>query len=377
MKNTTKSYIIVLLLIAFGISRFLFIDKMVNASTSLMINVSFLMILSLLTFILLKYPKDSKINNKMSVKVVLIVLLSTLIIEFLLGLFLGFVSNGYSLTLFNIFRNSSVVMLACIPTEIIRYILAKNSVYNKKPIVFLTIGLIIVDILLSLPGIYNAETIFRYVCTTALPYIAAEFLCSYLSYNFGIASSLIYMIFTNIYIYFVPIVPNLGDFIKSAILLLMPFIIYLYTSKIVLYYSKDKKADLNYKLKLLIYIPILFFLSAMIILITGVFKYKLIAVASNSMYPVISRGDAVLYKKTKDIKINDVITFKMSGRVITHRVVSIKKVNGHLSIKTKGDNNNAVDSFFVKESDVLGVVVASIDKIGYPTVWFNEEIMGG
>ena len=92
------------------------------------------------------------------------------------------------------------------------------------------------------------------------------------------------------------------------------------------------------------------------------------------MDPIFSRGDAVIYDKNDidNIKIGDVIAFRQSGVVITHRIVKI----GNNIIKTKGDANNGVDYFDVKPSDVLGKVEYRVKFIGYPTLWLNEFFKG-
>lgn len=376
MKNTAKSYILILFLIIFGIVKYVFLDKIYNPSTVSIIVTIFWILLCFATLVIFKYPKDRSINNKMSIKVVLISLLSSVLIAYLLGFFVGFMRNPYSFTIKNIIRNILPILILCVTKEVIRYILAKNSIYNRKPIILFTISVIIVDILCNMISTYNAEVIFKFSATFVIPTIAAEMLCSYLLYNFDIRSSLIYMIATNIYIYLLPIIPDLGDFANAVMFTLLPFIIYFIVGRVVKYNKKEKENNFKFDLKLLFTIPILIFLIVIVILVSGVFNYKLIAVASNSMNPQFKRGDGVIYHKTKDITIDDVIAFNKEAKIITHRVVAIKTVNGKEYIYTKGDNNNAVDDSYITKDDVLGVVKYVVSNIGYPTIWFNEELKG-
>jgi signal peptidase I len=63
-----------------------------------------------------------------------------------------------------------------------------------------------------------------------------------------------------------------------------------------------------------------------------------------------------------------------SGKIITHRVLAIIESPDGKIYKTKGDNNPTYDSFDVEEKDGIGVVKYVIKYVGFPTVWFNENI---
>jgi signal peptidase I len=43
--------------------------------------------------------------------------------------------------------------------------------------------------------------------------------------------------------------------------------------------------------------PLLVIIIPMLLLVSGVLKYQMMAVASNSMYPIFERGDALIYEK--------------------------------------------------------------------------------
>ena len=77
----------------------------------------------------------------------------------------------------------------------------------------------------------------------------------------------------------------------------------------------------------------------------------------------------------KYIKIGEILAFKKSNKVITHRIVNIEKNNKYI-IYTKGDANKNIDSWTVNEQEVLGIVKYRIKYLGYPTLWFNEIING-
>ncbi len=84
----------------------------------------------------------------------------------------------------------------------------------------------------------------------------------------------------------------------------------------------------------------------------NVFGYSYFVVASGSMSGTIEVDDIIFVKLTKDVKTDDIITYKSKdGNIITHRLVNM---NGNTYI-TKGDVNNAVDDAVTKEQ-IIGKV---------------------
>ena len=93
------------------------------------------------------------------------------------------------------------------------------------------------------------------------------------------------------------------------------------------------------------------------------FSYTIFEIGSNSMSPTITTNDLILVKITKDVKVDDVITFKENNSLITHRVIS-KTASGYI---TKGDANNENDKNIGK-SQIVGKVIKIYPGAG---VWFK------
>lgn len=114
------------------------------------------------------------------------------------------------------------------------------------------------------------------------------------------------------------------------------------------------------------------FLSITVIIIAAsclVLQYKPAIVVSGSMEPMIKTGSLLLVdKKDKNIEIGDVIAYKNHDMEVSHRVVEITS-NGYV---TKGDNNDNVDFYQVRESDITGTVIFSIPKLGYALDWVRS-----
>jgi len=99
----------------------------------------------------------------------------------------------------------------------------------------------------------------------------------------------------------------------------------------------------------------------------SIFGYKIYEVQSGSMTPAINMGSLIIVKEInpKDIKTNDIITYKGSTQsLVTHRVVSIQKKE-EINFVTKGDANTTPDPLVVREKDLFGKVIFSIPLIGY------------
>ena len=185
--------------------------------------------------------------------------------------------------------------------------------------------------------------------------------------------SLLYNITFNVAFFVLPIYPDLGNYLNAVLGILFPFLLFLIFRKWIHYHDKEM-IKFGRSVFKLIAIPLLVFSGVLAILISGVFKYQLIAIGSDSMRPVYNRGDAVIYEKKEPIEIKegDVLVFKRQDVVITHRVLKIIDKGNTLEFQTKGDNNNDVDLNLVKGSEVLGTVKYVVKYIGYPTLWFND-----
>ena len=97
----------------------------------------------------------------------------------------------------------------------------------------------------------------------------------------------------------------------------------------------------------------------------SLFGYKFFIDMSESKAPSIKKGDFLIVKSTKDVKEQDILSFKNDENVIvTHRIVEVKIKNGKKTYITKGDNNIANDISPVEESSIEGIVIKIIPKLG-------------
>ena len=92
---------------------------------------------------------------------------------------------------------------------------------------------------------------------------------------------------------------------------------------------------------------------------TDFFGYSIFEVQTGSMEESISAGDWIIVKLTQNVKLKDVITYKLDNDYITHRVIEV--YNG--TYITKGDANNAKDNP-VDQTQIVGKVVKVLGNLG-------------
>lgn len=109
-----------------------------------------------------------------------------------------------------------------------------------------------------------------------------------------------------------------------------------------------------------------------------VMGYQFKSVLSGSMEPTFLTGSIIAIEPTKDgskYKKGDVITFKEKGnKIVTHRIVDVKQLNGKVSYETKGDNNNGPDLKPVLSENVIGKYAdMTVPYIGYLLSYANSK----
>ncbi len=128
-----------------------------------------------------------------------------------------------------------------------------------------------------------------------------------------------------------------------------------------------------------------------IIIIAVLLASHLNVVVSGSMEPAFYRGDIVATENVNtfygmhefnpytDVHVGDVVVYDASWYPdpVIHRVIGIEDINGSTYYLIKGDNNNAVDPYYVSPSQVTSKVITIgghllvIPKIGYITLWLR------
>jgi signal peptidase I len=106
--------------------------------------------------------------------------------------------------------------------------------------------------------------------------------------------------------------------------------------------------------------------------------YKSFTVMSGSMEPAIGTGAVVVERPIapREARVGDVVTFKDpegTGRLITHRVTSVRVRGGTAQFVTQGDANNTPERWNVPADGSIGRVAYDVPKIGYVMVYAGSK----
>lgn len=357
---------------------FIVLLKLIKTNISLEIPlVIFFCISFLVLYKLLGFWKSRNTCSFNAMQIIIISLLLYVLLTYLSGLYFGFLRNSYELSLKAIFINTYAIITIIVMEELIRWIVARSTKNSIKPLIILNILYILVDIVLE----YNSfslskSTFFIFITESVLTSIARNTLATYITYKVSYVPSLIFRLFLSVYVYIVPIMPDYSHYITSVIGIVFPYLVYLSLNKLVKYMEHDRNHRIR-KSMWYINIPLGICLVFLVILVSGIFRYQIMAIGSGSMEPLVYRGDAVIFEKISDdeeIHVGEIIVFKSGGKLVTHRVVDITNNRGIIRYVTKGDANKDNDNYPVAISDIEGKVKMKVKFIGLPTIWFQELI---
>ena len=197
------------------------------------------------------------------------------------------------------------------------------------------------------------------------------------SKKYGFKSCIIYQLIMNLYIYIIPIFPNLDEYLESIVMSLLPMFILIFVN---MQFEMKTAEDIRNKHVISkIFSGILISIIIITIcLFSNLFPWWIAIIGSGSMTPTINVGDAIIIDKISEkeiskLEVGDILVFKVDKSIYTHRIVNIDVKNDEYYIKTKGDRKgNVVDDWIIRNKDIIGTVKFKISYIGYPTVWLNN-----
>lgn len=114
---------------------------------------------------------------------------------------------------------------------------------------------------------------------------------------------------------------------------------------------------------------------SMTLVVPKVLGVNMYVILSGSMEPSYQTGGVVFVEDTdrNDIKINDVVTYRVNGNtIVTHRVVDIVDEEDEISYITKGDANSEADNNCVYPENIIGKVMFTIPYLGYAISYIQQ-----
>lgn len=301
------------------------------------------------------------------------------VIYFLSGLVLTFVRNSLVVSFWSTIINITIYSLTAYSLEYIRYKLIASV--SKRHVRWFGVILSLVFAVVVLPygqiaTIGNPEQLIKVFVANILPAIAASFLLTYLALTSGLGAMLVFRLGMVAIAVLPPIIPNYDWYLIGISSLLVCVTTYLLIDRQVQQQLAPKRHQLHHikRANDIMFIALLIGLAAFM---SGFFSYRPMAIVSDSMKPVYSRGSVVIIERTTDpmdIKLGDIVQYESAGKTITHRVVAIDAASdgsGKKVFTTKGDNSPSKDPL-VAAHQIGGIVRAQIPYIGLPTIWLRE-----
>ncbi len=341
------------------------------------IKVGLIVLMLILFKILFGYEKDRHRYWKSICIEISIYLLVYFILYYLLGILIGFARTGNNWRFDYIINTTLPLILTIISKELLRYMMLCKSEGSRLIISLTTIFFMVID----LSGMINSSmfgspySAFTFFAVTVVPIISVNIFCSYTCYMAGFKPTIFYLLIKNLYIYFVPIIPDPNEYFYSVIELVVPAV-FLYN--IYKFFLKDRDEDVLREYHKNRILPLIFPTICVLFLVyitSGYFYYHAVAIATGSMTPNINKGDVVIIEKNRDfdnLEVGQVIAYKKGNIIIVHRLIRKITVDGMYYFYTKGDNNDDVDNYEITEDQFIGIVNHKIPLIGYPTVWVNS-----
>ena len=334
----------------------------------------FLMVYAYITRKIIARPKQLSIYKKEVTKYMITFAVIYVVLYYVIGIYVGYYKSVYTFGFKVLFEYVIPIILIIISSEVIRneFLACKSKISIINTLIFS----VVIDLVVYV-NIYNLFTKEEFL--QALGYIffasiISNILYNYLSNKFGIVPNIAYRIITSIYVYIMPVIPDVYIYFKSVCRMVYPLLIYIVLRSV---YEKNKTIErkAGKSIRFISTTVVIILMSVISMLISCKFKYGMLVIGSGSMTGTIDKGDAVIYRSSnniKEVKEGDIILFGVGDKIVIHRVVKIMDINDEMRLYTKGDNNMQGDPGYVTKEDYKGQVVCRIRGIGLPTIWVND-----
>ena len=372
MKSSVKKILAIEILVLLVIISNFFVPYLFDKYRYLV----FFLGIGVLIYFLTGIDIDKTPNEKPIFKKTLFYIMLYFILIYLLGLFICYAKTIYSWSFTNLVKNIIPAITIIIVCEVLRYQFIRKSNNNKIVIILSYLIFVTLDVVLAF-NTYDLsikDDLYEFIGLIIMGSLIKNVLMTIYDIKSDFYNSIAYRILTEIYVFIIPIIPDLGPYVNSVLLIVLPTVL-----SVVVFSYKNKEQDKpkNKRKRNIIFTIVVFILLLLVGLNSGFFKYQSLVIGSNSMKNYLSKGDVVILKKLdskerKKLKEGDVIVFKYEKKLIAHRINKIVKRDERDFYITKGDNNERVDEGAIDGKNVLGIVKIKIKSIGLPSIWLNE-----
>ena len=328
-------------------------------------------------YILINKRVPLSINYKQVLLLISVIGLLYFVFYYVSGVYFGFIRTGYGLKWDILSRLTIPIGAIIVSTEILRYILIaqKDRVAN----VFAYLICLVAEVLTcsTIPGITSFAIFMDVVGVTLMPGIVANFVYNYLSLRYGYWPNIIYRAFTTWIFYLIPYGSAISNSLLAFLNIILVLAMYMFIDAL---FEKKRRYALGNTspfvraMTRVLTVIIVILMIGTLMLVSNQFYYGAYVIATESMTGEINKGDVAIYESYDDqfIREGQVIVFAKGKSKIVHRVVKIEIINGNKRYYTKGDANENIDSGFVSEAEIVGLVGLKLPFFGYPTLWLRS-----
>lgn len=322
----------------------------------------------------MKKKSAPSVNYRSVAGILAVVSIVYLSLTYILGALLGFKGNPTPPSIDSLWRSILPIIVMIVASELIRhaFLSQKRRISDVSAyIICLLTDLILVG---GLSDIRNMSHFMDIVGLTLFPAITSNLFYHYLSKKYGVLPNTAFRLLLTLPASIMPVLPVIPNAIKSFSLVLLPLISWVFID---LLYAKKPKYALKRQGKGTIAgtCVMIVCLTVVIMLVSGLFSYKMIVIATPSMTGELNEGDAIIYKEYDGDIVEEgaVVVFSRNETdLIVHRVVDVQQIDGTLYYTTKGDANTSSDSGFITARNIRGIVKFKLPFIGQPTLWLRD-----
>jgi len=322
------------------------------------------------------YKQGGKYNRKITPLMIAIGIIY-IVFLYIIGIYIGFYEASIKLSIKTVFRYILPYIVIIVSIEKMRKTILLKDDKKSDKMIFIASILLDIAIAVNFRNYDSLKDYFSLMSFTIFSSIANNLLFNYIILKHRNCKAIIwYRIIISIYIYVIPIIPDIHVLFESIIRMIVPFIIYLLLEK--MYPRREKHVATNRKTRDIVIRSILIAITACIVMLVSCeFKYAFLVIGSGSMTGVINKADGIIYEKLDEdetIEIGDIIVFKADDIQIIHRVIDKKETAFETRYYTKGDANPLEDNGYRVREDIVGKVRLRIPYIGVLSVALNDAL---
>ena len=297
---------------------------------------------------------------------------------FVFGFIDGVGASMYDTSPLGIIKNILTLGSVLVLRELVRNHII-NAVEKKYAVTF---GILIILIFSfaeinfkALLEIGSMEELLTFLSYSVLPPLLFNAFMTVAAFIAGAIGPIIYALITNVPLWVISVLPNLKWITVLLVGSLFPLLCIIVLrnvqkSKSTRGKKRAKKEENPYS-----WIAVSIVMVALVWFALGIFPVFPSIIVSQSMEPVISKGDLVFVQKTdtEKLDVGDIIQYQLDDIQVFHRIISVEYSQGIKYFITKGDANNAEDPNPVMEAQVMGEYLGRIPYIGWPSLWLRQD----